>query len=288
MEVNDIGVVGAGPMGRAIAQIIATAGPHVILHDLEHKIIEGAVNQIAQTLNNAVKRGEMTEWVKEKTLKNIKVSTRLEDVAYCDAIMEAVPEKEEIKMEVFEALDEVCPKETIFVTNTSSLSITRLASVTERPDRFLGVHFISPTETTRLVEMIRGWQTSDETFLHMRNLVERLGKKVIVSKDSPGFIANRLLIPMINEAIFALMEGVGTLEEIDAVIKEGGGHPMGPLKLADVIGLDVCLDIMEVLFSEFGDSKYRPAPLLRKYVEAEYLGQKTGRGFYTYDKDALP
>ncbi|HZR45180.1 MAG TPA: 3-hydroxyacyl-CoA dehydrogenase NAD-binding domain-containing protein [Candidatus Manganitrophaceae bacterium] len=282
MEFNVVGIVGAGQMGRGITQVVSAAGPHVLLYDLDYKILEGAIDQITQKLNEAVKKGKLTEWVREKTLKNIRVTTRLEDCAHCDLIVEAAPEKEEIKMEIFEVLDEVCPKETLFATNTSSLSITRLASITGRSDRFIGLHFMNPVPAIKLVEIVRGWLTSDETFEQAKTFVEKLGKTVVVSKDFPGFIVNRLLMPMINEATFALMEGVGTVEAIDTAMTIGTLHPMGPLALADLIGLDTCLDIMEVLYTEFGDSKYRPSPLLRKYVEADLLGRKTGKGFYTY------
>ena len=283
MEFNVVGIIGAGQMGRGITQVVSAAGPHVLLYDLDYKILEKAIDQIAQNLNEAVKKGKLTEWVREKTLKNIKVTTRLEDCAHCDLIVEATPEKEEIKMEVFEILDEVCAKETLFATNTSSLSITRLASITSRSDRFIGLHFMNPVPAIKLVEVVRGWLTSDETFNQAKAFVEKLGKTVVVSKDFPGFIVNRLLMPMINEATFALTEGVGTVEAIDTAMTLGTLHPMGPLALADLIGLDTCLDVMEVLYTEFGDSKYRPSPLLRKYVEADLLGRKTGKGFYTYD-----
>ena len=282
MDLSIVGVVGAGQMGRGIAQLVATGGPHVILYDLDHHALEKAMDQITRGLNKAVKRGKLTEWVREKTLKNIKASTKFEDLADSDLVIEAVPEKEEMKIEVFEGLDEICPDDTLFATNTSSLPITRLASVTDRPERFIGLHFMNPVTAMPLVEIIRGWKTSDETFHEAKTFVEKLGKKTIVSKDYPGFIVNRILMPMINEAVFAFAEGIGTAEEIDNAMRLGGGHPMGPLALADLIGLDVCLDVMEILYTEFSDSKYRPAPLLRKYVEADFLGRKTGRGFYHY------
>jgi len=286
MGINIVGIVGAGQMGRGIAQVVSSAGLHTLLHDLDYKVLEEASNKIGQRLDHAVQQGKLTEWVKEKTLKNIKISTRPEDLSVCDLLIESVPEKEEFKIEVFEMFDEICEDETIFASNTSSLSITRLASVTERPDRFIGIHFLNPATTTKVVEIIRGIPTSDATFQKSKDFVERLGKKVVLSKDSPGFIVNRILLPMINEAIFAVMEGVGTAEQIDTIFSSGCGHPMGPLALADLIGLDVCLDVMEILYTEFCDSKYRPAPLLRKYVEAGFFGRKTGQGFYTYKKES--
>ncbi|MBI3805448.1 MAG: 3-hydroxybutyryl-CoA dehydrogenase [Nitrospirae bacterium] len=286
MEVSIIGVVGAGQMGSGITQIVATAGYHVLLYDLEPKYLETGVERITEGLNMEVKKGKLTEWLREKTLKNIKITTRLEDMAHCHMILEAAPEREEVKMEAFEVLDTVCPKEVVFATNTSSISITRLASVTHRPDKFIGIHFMNPVPLIDLVEIVRGWQTSDATFLQAKHFVEKLGKTVVVAKDSPGFIINRILMPMINEAIFAVMEGVGTPQDIDTAMTVGTRHPIGPLALADLIGLDTCLDIMEVLYTEFGDSKYRPAQLLRKYVEAGLLGRKSGRGFYIYRKES--
>ncbi|MFQ5587726.1 MAG: 3-hydroxyacyl-CoA dehydrogenase family protein [Nitrospiria bacterium] len=282
MDFSMIGVVGAGRMGRGIAEVTAASGLHVILYELDPRVLEDAQHQIMEGLNKAVKKGKMTEWVREKTLKNIKPTTKFEELSGCDLVIEAVPEKEEMKLEVFEGLDEICPKETVFASNTSSLPITRMASATNRPEQFIGLHFMNPVPLMTLVEVTRGWRTSDETFQQAQRFVKKLGKKTVESRDYPGFVVNRILMPMINEAIFALTEGVATAEEIDRAMQLGGGHPMGPLALADMIGLDVCLDVMEIIHSEFGDSKYRPAPLLRKYVEADMLGRKTGRGFYTY------
>ncbi len=283
MDWNMIGVLGVGQMGRGIVQTVASSGLHVMMYDLDPHVLEDAQERITENLNKAVKKEKLTEWVREKTLKNIKATGKFEDLALCPLVIEAVPEKEEIKLEVFEGLDEICPKETIFASNTSSLPITRMASGTDRPEQFIGLHFMNPVPQMPLVEVTRGWQTSDDTFNKIEQFVKKLGKTMVVSKDYPGFIVNRILMPMINEAIFALIEGVGTVEDIDAAMKLGGGLPMGPFALADMIGLDVCLDVMEIIHSEFGDSKYRPAPLLRKYVEADMLGQKTGRGFYTYE-----
>ncbi|MFQ5580182.1 MAG: 3-hydroxybutyryl-CoA dehydrogenase [Nitrospiria bacterium] len=282
MEFKVVGIVGAGQMGSGITQVVSSAGPHVILYDLEQEVLEHALGEITHRLNKAVKKGKLTEWVREKILKNIKLSTKFEDLVQCDLIIEAVPEKEEIKMEIFEGLDEICPKETIFATNTSSLPITRLAATTDRQDRVIGIHFMNPAPAIKLVELVRGWLTSDETFARVKQFIEKLGKTVIVSKDYPGFIINRIFMPMINEAVCALTEGVGSPEDIDTAMRSGLNHPLGPLALADLIGLDTCLDVMEILYTEFADSKYRPAPLLRKYVEAGYLGQKTGRGFFRY------
>ncbi len=282
MDFYHIGVMGAGQMGRGITQVVATSGLRVTLYDFDPHPLEEAQEQITLGLNKAVKKGKLTEWVREKTLKNIKATSKFEDLGLCDLIIEAVPEKEELKIEAFEGLDEICPKETLFASNTSSLPITRLAAGTNRPEQFIGLHFMNPVPAMKLVEVIRGWQTSDETFKRVEKFVEKLGKKMIVSKDYPGFLVNRILMPMINEAVFALTEGVGTVEVIDQAMRLGGGQPMGPLALADMIGLDICLDVMEILHSEFGDSKYRPAPLLRKYVEADMLGKKTGKGFYSY------
>jgi len=283
MEFNIVGVVGAGQMGQGIAQSVATGGFHVVLYDLDHQALQEAQEQITNGLNRAVKKGKLTKWVREKTLKNIKTTSKFEDLGYCSLVIEAVPEKEEMKLEVFESLEEICPDTTVFASNTSSLPITRLAACTDRPEQFIGLHFMNPVPLMDLVEVVRGWHTSEETFNRIQQFIKKLGKTMIVSKDYPGFIVNRVLMPMINEAVFALSEGIGTPEDIDQAMKLGGGHPMGPFELADMIGLDVCLDVMEIMHSEFGESKYRPAPLLRKYVEADMLGRKTGKGFYRYD-----
>ncbi len=284
MGFNTVGVVGAGQMGRGIAQLVATSGFHVVLYDIDPHALEGAQEQITSGLNKAVKKGILTEWVREKTLKNIKATSKFEDLAYSNLVIEAVPEKEEMKLEVFEGLEEICPESTFFASNTSSLPITRLAACTDRQKQFIGLHFMNPVPVMELVEVVRGWHTSDETFDQIQQFIKKLGKTMIVSKDYPGFIVNRVLMPMINEAIFALTEGIASPEDIDKAMTLGGGHPMGPFALADMIGLDVCLDIMEIMHSEFGESKYRPAPLLRKYVEADLLGKKTGQGFYHYDR----
>ncbi len=283
MERQMIGVIGAGQMGHGIAKVAATAGFQVILCDLDYKILEGAIDQITQNLNEEVKQGIRTEWLREKILKHITISTQLEELAGCYLIIEATPEKEEIKVDVFEALDNLCPPETVFASNTSSISITRLGASTCRPHQFIGIHFISPVATSTLVEVVPGLETSNATLELAQHFVKKLGKAVVLAKDFPGFIGSRILIPMINEAIFTLSDGVATAEEIDRVLMEMG-HEIGPLAMADRIGLDTCLDVMEVLYTEFCDDKYRPAPLIRKYVEAGWLGQKTQRGFYDYSE----
>jgi len=280
-----VGIVGAGQMGRGITQVFAMAGFHVVLYDLHSKILEEAIAELTKRLNESIKKKELTEWVREKILKNIKATIRPEDLTGADIIFEAVPEKEEIKADVFEMLDELCSPEILLATTTSSLSITRLATIVAQPERFIGIHFIYPAYSVPIVEMVRGFKTSDATFSKTKQIIEKLGKTIIVSKDFPGFIINRILLMMINEAVFTIMEGVGSVEDIDRALKIGAGMTAGPLRMADAIGLDVCLDILEILHAEFGDSKYRPSPLLRKYVEAGMLGLKSGKGFYDYSAD---
>lgn len=283
MDVRTLGVIGAGQMGSGIAQVAAQAGLNVVLNDVSEELCRGGTNRIANNFGRMVERGRLKPNQRDEALRRVNASTNLEDLARADLVIEAITENEEAKVAVFRAIDGICPPEVIFASNTSSISITRMGARTSRPDRFIGMHFMNPVPVMRLVEIIRGLGTSQQTYEVARALAETVGKNTIVAEDFPGFIVNRILVPMINEAVFTLYEGVGGVADIDVAMKLGTNQPMGPLELADLIGLDTCLAIMEVMHRGLGDGKYRPCPLLRKYVDAGYLGRKTGRGFYQYD-----
>jgi 3-hydroxybutyryl-CoA dehydrogenase len=282
MSVSILGVIGSGQMGSGIAQVAAQAGIKVHLCDVDTAAIERGVARIEKGLDKLVEKGRITAGDQKETLVRISGSTKLEVLRDADFVIEAINENEELKKKIFVEVDGVVPERAILASNTSSISITRLAAVTKRPERFIGMHFMNPVPVMKLVEIIPGLATNDITLQETRTLAERLGKTTIKSDDQPGFIVNRILIPMINEAVIALQEGLGTPEDIDAGMKLGTNQPMGPLELADFIGLDTCLAIMEVLHRGLGDDKYRPAPLLRRYVDAGWVGKKSGRGFYRY------
>ena len=280
--IETVGVVGAGQMGNGIAHVFAVAGYSVVMSDLEQDRLDAAMEVIDGNLQRQVNRDLLSAEDKASALARIKGTTDLADFSDCDLVIEAAAEIEALKKDIFRTLVEVVPERAILASNTSSISITRLATVTDRPERFMGIHFMNPVPVMKLVELIRGIATDEPTFETMRAVVASLGKEAAIAEDFPAFIVNRILVPMINEAVYTLYEGVGTVESIDKAMKLGTNHPMGPLELADFIGLDTCLAIMNVLHDGLADTKYRPCPLLVKYVEAGWLGRKTERGFYDY------
>jgi 3-hydroxybutyryl-CoA dehydrogenase len=284
MSLQQIGVIGAGQMGAGIAQVAAQAEIAVVMHDIAPEMCKRGVDTIGRNLDRMIERGRFKPEERERVMRRVETTTNLEDLARVGFVIEAVVENEDAKIALLQKLDKVCPPETIFASNTSSISITRMGARTSRADRVIGMHFMNPVPAMKLVEIIRGLATSEATFQQTRALAEQLGKTTMTAQDFPGFIVNRVLLPMINEAIYTMYEGVGGVNDIDTAMKLGTNQPMGPLELADLIGLDTCLAIMEVMHRVLGDDKYRPCPLLKKYVDAGYLGRKSGRGFYVYDE----
>ena len=284
MEIKTVGVIGAGTMGNGIAHVFAKSGYEVVLVDVEQRFVDRGMQTIAKNLDREVARQKLTADERDAALKRIRTSVARRELAGCDLVVEAATEKFEIKAEIFRDLETICRPEIILASNTSSISITKLAGVTKKPDKIIGMHFFNPVPLMKLVEVIRGLATSNETYETVKSLAEQLGKTPVEVNDAPGFVSNRVLMPLINEAIYTVMEGVASAAAVDEVFKLGMAHPMGPLTLADFIGLDVCLDIMRVMQSGLGDPKYRPCPLLIKMVDAGWLGRKSGRGFYRYDQ----
>jgi 3-hydroxybutyryl-CoA dehydrogenase len=283
MAVSSIGVVGAGQMGQGIAQVAAQAGYSVVLIDAAPDFATAGIGKIKKQLDRLVEKARLDGSARDATLARIRPGGSHRDVADCDVVIEAAPEREDLKLALFKSLGEVCRDTTILASNTSSISITKIAAASGRPDRVIGMHFMNPVPVMKLVEIVRGLPTSDATYETVVELATRFGKTTIGARDIPGFIVNRMLIPLLNEACYGLYEGLGTASDIDTGVRLGLNHPMGPLELADLIGLDTCLAIAEVLHRELGDDKYRPCPLLRQYVAAGWLGKKVGRGFYEYD-----
>jgi 3-hydroxybutyryl-CoA dehydrogenase len=288
MEVHTVGVIGAGQMGAGIAQVTAQAGIPVLMHDISAEFCKRGFDGIRKNLDRMIQRGRFKPEERDRVLESIKTGTDIGMMRKADFVIEAVTENEDAKIAIFKQLDQVCDPDVIFASNTSSISITRMGARTTRADKVIGMHFMNPVPAMKLVEIIRGLATSDETYRATQTLAERVGKSTMTAQDFPGFIVNRVLLPMINEAIYTLYEGVGGVTDIDTAMKLGTNQPMGPLELADLIGLDTCLAIMEVMHRVFGDDKYRPCPLLKKYVDAGYLGRKVGRGFYKYDAQGTP
>jgi 3-hydroxybutyryl-CoA dehydrogenase len=281
--VNKLGVVGAGQMGQGIAQVAAQAGLDVIIVDAAPDFAQAGVGKIKKQLDRLVEKGKMEAGARDQTLAHLKHGMAHRDLFACDVVIEAAPEREELKLAIFKSLGDVCKDEAILASNTSSISITKIATASGRPDRVIGMHFMNPVPLMKLVEIVRGLPTSQATYDTTVALAQRFGKVTVNARDIPGFIVNRMLIPLLNEACYGLYEGLGTAVDIDTGVRLGLNHPMGPLELADLIGLDTCLAIAEVLHRELGDDKYRPCPLLRQYVAAGWLGKKVGRGFYEYD-----
>jgi len=284
MVVKKIGVIGAGQMGHGIALVSAQAGFDVILRDIKDEYVKKGIGRIEKFLDKSIEKQKIKPEDKKKIMSRIKGTTKLEDLKDADLVIEAIFENVKVKKEIFQDLDNICKKDCVLASNTSTIPITDLASATNRPEKFIGMHFMNPVPIMKLVEVIRGLRTNDATYKLIHDLSEKMGKIPVEVNDGPGFVSNRLLMPMINEAVICLNECIGTAENIDNVMKLGMNHPMGPLALADLIGLDVVLNIMNVLYDGFNDSKYRPCPLLKKMVQAGYLGRKTGRGFYEYKK----
>jgi len=284
MSLQQIGVIGAGQMGAGIAQVAAQAGIAVVMNDVAPELCKRGVDSIARNLERMIERGRFKPEERDRVMRRVETTTNLEDLAGVEFVIEAVVENEDAKIALMQKLDKICPPQTVFASNTSSISITKMGARTSRADRVIGMHFMNPAPAMKLVEIIRGLATSEATFQQTRALAEQLGKTTMTAQDFPGFIVNRVLLPMINEAIYTMYEGVGGVTDIDTAMKLGTNQPMGPLELADLIGLDTCLAIMEVMHRVLGDDKYRACPLLKKYVDAGYLGRKSGRGFYVYDE----